>query len=101
MTPDKPKCEHGNRTGDCWKCEGCKHHSDNGKHGYLEMIDGAPTCLQCGLRFVPSDVLEEARGLVSEILEWDRLAEYGENLPMRLVEGMRATLARIDGVLGK
>jgi Zn ribbon nucleic-acid-binding protein len=78
MTDDKTKCPHGARLEDwvLWRPEG----------GYSE-------CVKCGQRFVPSDVLEEAR-------QWVELAQALPGNP-EFWEAIRATLARIDQVLGK
>lgn len=61
------------------------------------MFDGRPYCRECEVRFIPSDVLEEARAcIVALVQEFHDMARGSDN------EGLvTATLARIDAVLGK
>lgn len=77
MTPDKP-CDHGKDDAhDCWI------GSDAEGANFI--------CHVCGLRFVPSDVLEEAR----------RVLQSEVDLSDNYLPHFSELLARIDAVLGK
>jgi hypothetical protein len=83
MTPDK-KCEHRDKEGDM-------------DLGWTDA--GEVSCLTCGQRFVPSDVLEEARAVIVDLHA--RLGHFPPREEEEQArEGARATLRRIDEVLG-
>lgn len=78
----------------------CEHRVA-GKSATFVQPDGIVRCEVCGLRFVPSDVLEEAR----RALEHCRHRPHEHNpLPdftITRCDVIDGALARIDAVLGK
>lgn len=100
MTPDKPpeKCEH---TGPhCQKCGRCEHWSP--QMTWNDTKDAPEwACDDCGMAFVPSDVLEELRALALQGVMSERCVSCGEKDGHVPGCFRGEVLRRIDGVLGK
>lgn len=84
----------------------CEHYTPWEGGDIQENHDGSARCTDCGKRWVPSDVLEEAATVIRRLrgwlpvpsqIEWE---ESRERLTATDRESM-ATLARIDAVLGR